>query len=179
MRLERSVPPSPYDFVPAVPSFTLTSDDVRDGEAVHLRHAHDSAGGENVSPQLSWSGFPEQTAGFAVTCFDPDVPNVGGWWHWLLLDVPLTVTSLPRGAGSVDGAALPAGAVQLVTSYGSAGYGGCAPPPGDRPHRYFFAVHALDVPSLEVDASASPAVGSFMVTAHEVARALLVPVYSH
>jgi Raf kinase inhibitor-like YbhB/YbcL family protein len=179
MRLERSVPPSPYDFVPTVPSFTLTSDDVRDGEAVHLRHAHDSAGGQNVSPQLSWNGFPEQTAGFAITCFDPDVPNLGGWWHWLLLDLPVTVTSLPRGAGSGDGTALPAGAVQLVTSYGSAGYGGCAPPPGDRPHRYFFAVHALDVPSLGVDASASPAVGSFMVTAHEVARALIVPVYSH
>jgi Raf kinase inhibitor-like YbhB/YbcL family protein len=179
MRLDRSVPASPYDFVPTVPSFTLTSDDVWDGEQVDLRHAHDSAGGANVSPQLSWSGFPAQTAGFAVTCFDPDVPNVGGWWHWLLLDLPVTTTSLPRGAGSADGAALPAGAVQLATSYGSAGYGGCAPPPGDRPHRYFFAVHALDVPSLGLDASTSPAVGSFMVTAHEVGRALLVPVYSH
>jgi hypothetical protein len=73
---------------------------------------------------------------------------------------------------------LPAGAVQLVTSYGTRGYGGCAPPPADRPHRYFFAVHALDVPTLGVDADATPAVGSFMITAHEVARALIVPVFA-
>jgi len=178
MNLDRPVAVNPYAYLPSVPGFTVTSEDVRDGETVPLTHVHGSAGGEDVSPQLSWSGFPAETAGFAVTCYDPDVPNVGGWWHWLLLDLPAGVTSLPRGAGWPDGAALPAGAVQLVTSYGTRGYGGCAPPPADRPHRYFFAVHALDVPTLGVDADATPAVGSFMITAHEVARALIVPVFA-
>ncbi len=177
MRLDRPLAADPYQALPA-PAFTVSSNDVQHGEAVHLRHVHDSAQGDNVSPHLSWSGFPEQTAGFAVTCFDPDVPNVGGWWHWLLLDLPVSITSLPRGAGSADASALPSGALQLVTSYGTRGYGGCAPPPGDRAHRYFFAVHALDVPELGVPADASPAVGSFMITAHEVARALVVPVFA-
>jgi hypothetical protein len=178
MRLDRPLAADPYDALPPVPAFVVSSDDVRHGEMVHRRHVHGSAQGENLSPQLSWSGFPEQTAGFAVTCFDPDVPNVGGWWHWLLLDLPVSTTSLPQGAGSADGAALPAGALQLTTSYGTRGYGGCAPPPGDRAHRYFFAVHALDVPALGVTDDVSPAVGSFMITAHEVARALVVPVFS-
>jgi hypothetical protein len=178
MRLDRAQAVNPYEYLPSVPVFSVTSEDVRDGETVPLTHVHGSAGGDDTSPALSWSGFPASTAGFAVTCYDPDVPNVGGWWHWLLLDLPLSVTSLPRAAGHHDGSGLPAGAVQLRTSYGTRGYGGCAPPPGDRPHRYFFAVHALDVPSLGVDPDASPAVGSFMITAHEVARALVVPVFA-
>jgi Raf kinase inhibitor-like YbhB/YbcL family protein len=179
MKLDRPRAVNPYDYVPEVASFSVTSEDVRDGETVDRLHVHGSAGGEDVSPQLAWSGFPAETAGFAVTCYDPDVPNLSGWWHWLLLDLPVSVTSLARGAGAGAGDGLPAGAFQLRNDYGTAGYGGCAPPPGDRPHRYFFAVHALDVPTLGVDASVTPAVGSFMITAHEIARALIVPTFAH
>ena len=179
MKLDRPHAVNPYEYLPEVPSFTLTSEDVTDGEPIDSTFVHGSADGEDVSPQLSWSGFPTETAGFAVTCYDPDVPNLSGWWHWLLLDVPASVTSLPRGAGTADGAHLPAGSFQLRTDYGTIGYGGCAPPPGDRPHRYFFVVHALDVPRLGVDSSVTPAVGSFMITAHEIARAMIVPTFAH
>ncbi|HZR50514.1 MAG TPA: YbhB/YbcL family Raf kinase inhibitor-like protein [Streptosporangiaceae bacterium] len=170
-------PPLPYDFMPAVPSFELRSDDVTDGEMMSSRQVFNSFGmtGENISPQLSWSGFPAETASFAVTCYDPDAPTGSGFWHWVLLGLPASVTSLPAGAGS--GAGLPDGAFHVRNDYGSKDFGGAAPPAGDPPHRYVFAVHALDVPSLDVDDSISPAVAGFNLRFHTIARALLIPVF--
>lgn len=179
MNLERPQAPSPYDFLPPVPSFTVTSDDVADGEQMPATFAHSSAGGDDLSPHLAWSGFPDETAGFAVTCFDPDAPTGSGWWHWLLLDLPADVTSLARGAGAADGSGLAAGAWQLTNSYGAAAYGGAAPPPNDYPHKYLFAVHSLDVASLGIDASVSQEIAGFNLTAHTIARGLIVPTYAH
>jgi Raf kinase inhibitor-like YbhB/YbcL family protein len=172
-------PPLPYDFMPAVPSFELRSDDVTDGEMMSSRQVYSGFGmtGENISPSLSWSGFPAETASFAVTCYDPDAPTGSGFWHWVLLGLPASVTSLPAGAGS--GAGLPAGAFHVRNDYGSKDFGGAAPPAGDPPHRYVFAVHALDVPALDVDDSISPAVAGFNLRFHTIARALLIPVYGH
>src|SRR5690606_5727287 len=98
-----------------------------------------SVGGDNVSPQLAWSGFPADTKGFVVTCFDPDAPTGSGFWHWVLVNLPATVTELPRGVAEGD----LGGAFSVRNDYGQHGYGGAAPPAGDRPHRYLFAVHAL------------------------------------
>ena len=179
MDLERREAPSPYDYLPQVPSFEVTSEDVVHGQLMTSAHAHTSAEGDDLSPQLSWSGFPERTAGFAVTCFDPDAPTGCGWWHWIVLDIPASVTALPRGAGVEGGAGLPEGAWHLTNSYGSAAFGGAAPPPGDYPHKYFFAVHALDVPTLGIDRSVSQEVAGFTLTAHTIARGLLVPTYAH
>jgi hypothetical protein len=112
-----------------------------------------------------------------VTCFDPDAPTPSGFWHWVAVDLPATVTSLPTGAGKEDGSGLPKGAFHCRNDYGSMGYGGPAPPKGDRAHRYYFVVHALDVEKLGVSEKTSPAAVSFTLLGHTLGRAVLVPTY--
>ncbi|WP_250285498.1 MULTISPECIES: YbhB/YbcL family Raf kinase inhibitor-like protein [unclassified Frankia] len=175
--LDRGTPPDPFDVLPVVPSFTLTSDDIADGDALTKEFAHTSADGANASPHLRWSGFPAQTCGFVVTSFDPDAPTGSGFWHWVLVDIPATVTELPHGAASGDLSGLPAGSFHVRNDYGTFDFGGAAPPPGDRPHRYVFAVHAVDVPSLGVDSSAAPAVVGFNLAFHTLARGVLRATY--
>jgi Raf kinase inhibitor-like YbhB/YbcL family protein len=176
--------PLPYDFMPSVPSFTLTSTDVADGQQMPDAQVFDGFGmtGQNISPQLSWSGFPAETKSFAVTCYDPDAPTGSGFWHLVLLDVPASVTELATGAISGDQSGLPAGAFCVRNDYGVKAFGGAAPPAGDPAHRYVFTVHALDVDNLAsqgVDADVSPAVAGFNLRFHTVARALLIPVFGH
>jgi Raf kinase inhibitor-like YbhB/YbcL family protein len=172
MGLHRSLAPDPYDILPAVPTFALTSADIADDAPLDELFAHRSVGGKNLSPQLAWSGFPDDTRGFVVTCFDPDAPTGSGFWHWVLVNLPRTAVELDRGADP-----LPDGAFCVRNDYGDLGYGGAAPPPGDGPHRYVFAVHALDVDALEVSTDATPAYVGFNLAFHTVARAVLRPTF--
>jgi Raf kinase inhibitor-like YbhB/YbcL family protein len=161
--------------LPAKPWFELASDDIADGQPLADTFVHSSVGGANQSPQLRWSGFPAETKGFVVTCYDPDAPTMSGFWHWVLVNLPAETTKLPRGAG--DGKKLPAGAFHVRNDTGSKDYAGSAPPEGDRPHRYVFTVHALDVERLDVDDSVPPAIVGFNLAFHTLARAALRPTY--
>jgi Raf kinase inhibitor-like YbhB/YbcL family protein len=172
MSLDRAVAPDPYDVLPVVPTFTVTSTDVADGQPLDELYVHPSVGGKNVSPQLAWSGFPEDTRGFVVTCLDPDAPTGSGFWHWVVVNLPRSVTELERGVDP-----LPGGAFCVRNDYGEPAYGGAAPPPGDRPHRYVFAVHAIDVDRLEVTEQATPAYVGFNLAFHTLARAAIRPTF--
>lgn len=167
MSLDRPVTPNPYDLLPTVPSFTVTSTDVTDGQP--LKDDQVAAHGD-TSPQLSWSDVPEGTKSFVVTCFDPDAPTPSGYWHWVLVDLPADVTSLDAGVAAGD---LPGKAFQVRNDGGSAGFAGAAPPEGDQVHRYYFVVHAVDRESLGVDADASPAVVSFNLAFKTLGRAII------
>lgn len=175
-----AVPPSPYDFLPSVASFTVSSDSVVTGQT--LPNAQVSgimgAGGEDISPHLAWSGFPEQARSFAVTCFDPDAPTASGFWHWAVCDIPVDTTELSAGAGGEEpDSGLPTSAVTLRNDAGSKRFIGAAPPPHHGPHRYMFVVHAVDVESLGIDDSATPAYLGFNLFFHSIGRGLITPVY--
>jgi Raf kinase inhibitor-like YbhB/YbcL family protein len=176
---DRPTPPNPYDFLPQVPGFTVTSTDVSDGEILPTPHVSGimGAGGQDLSPQLAWSAFPEGTRSFAVTVFDPDAPTASGFWHWAVANIPASVTELPSGAGAKDSSSLPGGALQLRNDGGFAGYVGAAPPAGHGPHRYFVVVHAVDTEQLDVTPDATPAVLGFNLFFHTLARATLVATY--
>jgi Raf kinase inhibitor-like YbhB/YbcL family protein len=165
----------PYDRVPQVPTFRITSEDVLDGQPMPRRNASESAGGENVSPQLSWHDFPPETRSFVVTMYDADAPTPSGFWHWAVADIPGDVRTLPASAGRAGDEGLPAGAYHLRNDAGMAGYLGPAPPEGHGRHRYYIAVHAVDVKSLGLDEGASPAYLSFALVVHTLARAIIVP----
>lgn len=169
MDLTRPVAPDPYTSLPAVPSFTLTSATLVDGTAMPAEHTAD---GGSTSPQLSWTGFPASTRSFLVSCFDPDAPTPAGFWHWTVVDLPLETTSLDEGLGESD-LMLDGAAFHVRNDGGGFDYTGAAPPAGDRAHRYVFAVHALDVDTLDLDADASPTAVAFTALFHTVARATL------
>lgn len=127
--------------------------------------------GRNISPALKWSGAPKDAKSFAITVYDPDAPTGSGWWHWVVYNIPATVTELPEGAGAADGKGLPAGAVQGRTDFGAPGFGGACPPQGDKPHRYIFTVHALKVDKLDLPPDATAALVGFMINANRLGKA--------
>ncbi|WP_446663598.1 YbhB/YbcL family Raf kinase inhibitor-like protein [Flexivirga sp. B27] len=176
MDLERPEAPDPYSLLPQTASLTVTSETFADGDTLPDEQVYNDWGfsGGNTSPQLSWSGAPEGTKGYVVTCFDPDAPTPCGFWHWLLLGIPADVTSLDLGAG--DGKNLPAGAFHARNDFGDKAYDGAAPPVGDRPHRYMFAVHAVG-DDLGLDDSVSGAVAMFTTGGNLLARGVITATY--
>jgi len=168
----------PFARFGVVPLFTLTSDDVADDTPLGRAQWGSGGGGGDVSPQLSWSGFPAETKGFAITCFDPDAPTPAGFWHWTVIGLGADTTSLAGGAGADGSEGLPDGAFHVRNDFGTAAYCGAAPPQGDMPHRYFFAVHALDTDDLGIDGSVTATVAAFNIGMHTLARGVITPTYS-
>ncbi len=153
----------------------LTSENFKHGDYLGVDHCLSEAygfgcKGGNRSPQLAWSGAPAEAKSFAVTCFDPDAPTGSGFWHWVVVNIPPNITSLPIGAGDPAAAKLPAGALQVRTDFGAPGYGGPCPPEGDM-HRYVFTLFAVGLDTLPVNADTSAAIVGFYLNFNTLARA--------
>lgn len=157
---------------------TVTSTDIAAGK--HMSKAQEFQGfgcdGDNQSPQLSWSNAPSNTKSFAVTAYDPDAPTGSGWWHWQVVNIPATITSLASGAGSAK-EKLPEGSQTFRSDYGSYSFGGACPPKGDKAHRYQFKVFALDVEKLELPADGSAALVGYYLNSHAIEVATLEALY--
>jgi Raf kinase inhibitor-like YbhB/YbcL family protein len=111
----------------------LTSSAFQNGSPIPARHTCD---GDDVSPALTWTDTPPNTAAFALICDDPDAP-AGTWVHWVLYNVPGKTSQLREGDAG--------GGLEGRNDSRKTGYGGPCPPPG-KPHRYFFKLYALRAP---------------------------------
>lgn len=156
-------------------SFTLESSDI-EGQLSNA-HEFNSFGctGKNMSPQLSWKDAPKGTKSFAITVYDPDAPTGSGWWHWLVVNIPSSTSTIATDASAKG--TLPKGVLETMTDYGSAGFGGACPPKGDKAHSYVFTVYALDVEKLDVTAKSDSALVGYMINQHVLQKASMVSYY--
>jgi Raf kinase inhibitor-like YbhB/YbcL family protein len=162
----------------------LTSSSFNDGDYLSMDHVLSAeygfgCSGGNRSPHLAWSGAPEGTRSFALTCFDPDAPTGSGFWHWVVVNIPVEVTELALDAGNPKSGKLPAGALQTRTELGLTGYLGPCPPQGDHPHRYLFTIFAVGTDQLPVTADTSGAVVGFQLHFNTLAQASLMGLFKH
>jgi Raf kinase inhibitor-like YbhB/YbcL family protein len=164
----------------AADGFKLSSADIKPNSTISNKHVFKGFGceGENISPALSWSGAPKGAKSFALLVHDPDAPTGGaGWWHWVVYNIPVSESALAQGAGTADGATLPAGSAQNKTDFGAPGWGGPCPPQGHGKHRYQFTLHALKTDKLDIPDGATASLVGFMINANSVGKAKLTGVY--
>ena len=155
----------PGTVTPGLPAMTLTSTSFSNGGTLPAQGALTGCGGANISPDLAWSPGPAGTQSYTLTEFDTDAPTGSGFWHWILFNIPATVTSLALGAG----AAPPAASITGYNDYGASAYGGPCPPIGAGQHHYYFTITALNVATLP---GVGPgATGAFM-TFNSIGRVL-------
>lgn len=131
--------------------FALNSSSISPGSIISHKFIFNGYGchGQNLSPELEWSGAPEGTKSFALVVHDPDAPNANGWYHWMVIDIPKDVTRLDEGiSGSGK---LPRGAREIRNDFDDVHYGGPCPPKGDKAHRYVFTLFAMSVEKLVVN----------------------------
>lgn len=121
----------------ALSELSLSSSAFKSGGLIPAKYTGE---GEDVSPALSWDNIPDGTRSFAVICHDPDAPLVSpigtyGFVHWVLYNLPASVTSLNEGTGDHTSG---------KSDFGKEGYGGPMPPNGHGVHQYYFWVLALN-----------------------------------
>jgi Raf kinase inhibitor-like YbhB/YbcL family protein len=148
----------------------LESANFRDGEPIPREHSRDGA---DAHPALAWSDAPEGTESFALVCDDPDAPR-GRWLHWILFDIPASVSSLTPGVAKAARHA--AGGAHGKNDFGELGWGGPAPPRGHGVHHYEFRLYALDA-KLGLPAGAGRGELETAMKGHVLAEAKLTGTY--
>jgi Raf kinase inhibitor-like YbhB/YbcL family protein len=148
---------------------TITSPAFRNGAVIPTRYTRD---GENLSPPLEWRDAPPETKSYLLLVEDPDAPS-GTFRHWAMYNIPAGEAGLPEGA-SAQGLR---GEGERVNGFRNARYDGPQPPKGHGPHHYHFRLAALDVPRLDVAASAKAEEIWTRAQPHIIAEAEVVGVY--
>jgi Raf kinase inhibitor-like YbhB/YbcL family protein len=160
-------------------NFCLKSPEFVENGTLNKKHEFNSFGGDgnNLSPKLEWSNFPVNAKSFALTLYDPDAPTGSGFWHWIILNIPIDVCVLEKNAGDIESKYAPKNAIHIVNDYGFKGFGGPCPPSGDKPHRYEFVLHAIDVEKIDIDEKCTNAVARFMINQHSIEKAKTTAYY--
>ena len=158
-------------------TFTLKSNDLGGQFSTEHVYNHFGCKGKNISPQLFWENYPKETRSFALTVYDPDAPTGSGWWHWLIFNIPVSITELPKGAGNPKNNFLPETVTQSINDYGEYGYGGPCPPQGDKPHGYIITLYALKVEKINLGKDTNPATVGFYLNSNTIAKASLLIYY--
>jgi Raf kinase inhibitor-like YbhB/YbcL family protein len=139
---------------------------------------HAGCSGDNLSPEITWNGVPASAKSLALAVWDQDAPVSGGFYHWVILNLPVGTRSLAEGAGNVRTHQAPAGSIQPVNDWGDPGYGGPCPP-GHSRHRYHFILYALRVDHLPVTAKTKISDAAAQIKQAAVASGEVVLVYGH
>ena len=167
----------PFATHPPVPSFTVTSTTLDEGDTLGLDQMSGIfgvPGGKDVSPQLSWSGRRPRRRATPSPSTTPTRRRAAGFCHWAVAALPADCTDLPENAGDDDGPGLPPGAIQYRNDAGGARFLGAAPPPGHPAHRYFINVYALDTADLGVPAERDGRAARLQPVRHTIARAQMI-----
>jgi len=157
-------------------TFTLQSNDLQGQLSKTQEFNGFGCSGANQSPELHWDNAPKGTKSFALTMYDSDAPTGSGWWHWLVINIPSSSKQIATDASGKH--LLPKGAVETMTDFGSAAFGGACPPKGDKAHNYTFTLHALDVDNLDLTAKSDSALVGYMINSHTIQKASIVSYYS-
>mgnify|MGYP000318300590 CR=1 FL=1 len=108
------------------------------GQDIPVKYTCD---GDDISPPLMWSNYPDNTKSFLLIMYDPDAPG-GLFIHWVLYDIPSSINSISENIPKKE--VIEGVGKQGINDFGYIGYGGPCPPPGSK-HRYIFVILALDV----------------------------------
>ncbi len=133
--------------------------------------------GQNISPQISWSGAPLGTKSYAVTVYDPDAPTGSGWWHYVAINIPLSYSELPSGFAAKNIFETTDGIKQIRNDFGVYNFGGPCPPVGDKAHRYIFTIYALKTDKLEVAQTSTAALAGYMINQNVLGKASFTGFY--
>jgi len=154
---------------PAPEGFSVTAGAAPDGRFTPQQYSNGyGCTGHNTSPAIAWQGAPATAKSFAITIFDRDANSGTGFWHWLATGIPATAKGLEAGA-SGSPALTAMGVSETPNDFGSPGYGGPCPPPG-QDHRYVITVYALDTVTLDLPPTARPGDVTKAIKSHAIAR---------
>lgn len=148
-------------------AFTLKSTAFKDGETIPAKYTCD---GDDVSPFLEIKNPPAEAVAFALVVDDPDATRGVPWDHWLLWNIPANTQYISEDS-------IPQSAVQGMTDFGTAKWGGPCPPPGTDPHRYVFTLYALDA-AVPLSAGATKEELVKSMEGHILGKAVLTGLYA-